>query len=268
MSIQTIEQCFRVLGLEPGATLAEVKEAYRFLAQTFHADKYPADSPYRQKAHNKMVELNDAYEQLKKFFQENPSGQPQGGWRSDPPKQDQYRPGKGGSMDWQAWQKDQEESWQSELKEWYEADIQRRKQCLDDEEKKRRQTIVKTTKIGLVIAFIYLCIGHTADHGLRNTSDQLNDALVREKLEYDLATRGTANGAYTESPNQIMNEDLPRIYAQNNRDQKESDANGASTLLLFGVGGAIAWMLFSRKGIATVGNYIDTGSFANAFKGK
>ncbi|MGH2506563.1 MAG: J domain-containing protein [Ktedonobacteraceae bacterium] len=267
MSEKTIEQHFRVLGLEPGATLAEVKEAYRFLVQTFHEDKYPPHSTYQEKAHQKMVEINDAYEKLKKFFADNPSGQPAGGWRTDPGKQAEYRTGRDGEMDWQAWQKDQEESWQSEMKEWYEADIQRRKQCIDDEEKKRRQTIVKATKIGLVVAFIYLCIGHTADHSLRTNSNYLNDALVREKLQYDLATHGTANGAYAQSPDQIASQDLPLVYAQNSRDQRESDANGLSTLLLFGVGGAIGWMLFSRKGTAAVGDYIDSGSFAHAFKG-
>src|SRR5882724_5266160 len=75
MDTKPIESCFGTLGLEPGATFAEVKEAYRFLVQTFHEDKYPAHSPYKEKAHLKMVELNDAYEKLKKFFQDNPSGQ-------------------------------------------------------------------------------------------------------------------------------------------------------------------------------------------------
>ena len=60
MQAQPIERYFTVLGLEAGASLADVKEAYRFLVQTFHEDKYPADSPYKARAHEKMVELNDA----------------------------------------------------------------------------------------------------------------------------------------------------------------------------------------------------------------
>jgi preprotein translocase subunit Sec63 len=40
MEQKTTEQHFRNLGLEPGASMAEVKEAYRFLVQTFHEDKY------------------------------------------------------------------------------------------------------------------------------------------------------------------------------------------------------------------------------------
>jgi len=265
MDTKPLESCFRTLGLEPGATFAEVKEAYRFLVQTFHEDKYPAHSPYKQKAHDKMVELNDAYEKLKKFFQENPSGQPAGGWDTDPSKQTEYRPGADGDMDWQSWQKDQEQNWESELKQWYESDLARRNQAKQDEEKKRRQTIVNTTLIGLVIAFVYLVIGHTADHNVRSYTNQMNDALVQDKFQYDLATRGTANGAYAQTPREIYAQDLPLMYAQNDRYQKEKDDNGLSGLMLFGFGGAICWLFLSRKGTSAISSYIDGKSFAHAF---
>src|ERR1700734_914963 len=102
MEQKSIEQHFRNLGLEPGASLAEVKEAYRFLVQTFHEDKYPADHPYRDRARNKMVKLNDSYDQLKTFFHENPTGEPPGGWSSKDAAQDEYR-SDGDTMDWKSW---------------------------------------------------------------------------------------------------------------------------------------------------------------------
>lgn len=268
MDTKPIEASFRVLGLEPGATLAEVKEAYRFFVQTFHEDKYPAHSPYKEKAHQKMIEINDAYEKLKTFFQENPSGQPAGGWDTDPGKQTDFRSGNDGEMDWQSWQKNQEDSWNSELKQWYEGDLARRTQAKQEEEKTRRQTIVNTTRIGLVIAFAYLVLGHIGEHNLRSYTNNMNDVLAQDKLQYDLATHGTASGAYAVPQQQIYAQDLPLIYAQSARSQREKNDDGLTGWFLIGFAGVLSWAFISQKGKAAVSNYIDGKSFAHAFTGR
>jgi molecular chaperone DnaJ len=63
---------YKVLGLEPGASDEEVKKAYRRLAKKYHPDANPGN----QEAARKMQEINAAYEQIK-----NPtaqSGRPNG----------------------------------------------------------------------------------------------------------------------------------------------------------------------------------------------
>ena len=69
---------YSVLGLEPGASDEEVKQAYRRLAKKYHPDLNPGD----QEAARKMQEVNEAYDQIKnpeKYAQQtNPGGNPYG----------------------------------------------------------------------------------------------------------------------------------------------------------------------------------------------
>ena len=52
---------YEVLGLEPGATSAEVKKAYHKLSRQHHPDKNPQDP---EGAAEKMTAINNAYEKL------------------------------------------------------------------------------------------------------------------------------------------------------------------------------------------------------------
>ena len=51
---------YSVLGLTPGASLEEVKRAYRQLAKKYHPDLHPGDA----EAARKMQQINAAYEQI------------------------------------------------------------------------------------------------------------------------------------------------------------------------------------------------------------
>src|SRR5271168_4040198 len=169
MNTKTIGQYFQVLGLKSDATLAETKEAFRFLVQSFHEDKYPADHPYRDVAREKMVGLNEAYEELKKFFQEHPEGL--GACAS--PNFDDAMAGAGESagdddaMDWQDWQRDQEQSWSNEAAEWLEKSMARHERLKEQERKKRRQALANTlrwTVVGMFVCMTTSCFGdHSAD---------------------------------------------------------------------------------------------------------
>ena len=69
-----IDDPYRVLGLQPGASDEEVKRAYRQLAKKYHPDMNPGD-PH---AAEMMNRINAAYDQIK-----------------NPPAQTTTRPGYG-----------------------------------------------------------------------------------------------------------------------------------------------------------------------------
>jgi|GEM_PF-6982655 len=58
----------KVLGVRSGATVDEIKKAYRQLMRKYHPDVYSKSQPELQHfAHVKAIELNDAYEILRKL---------------------------------------------------------------------------------------------------------------------------------------------------------------------------------------------------------
>lgn len=54
---------YQVLGVSPGATDEQIKDAYRKLAKKYHPDQY-ADSPLKDLADEKMKEINEAYDTI------------------------------------------------------------------------------------------------------------------------------------------------------------------------------------------------------------
>jgi hypothetical protein len=53
-----------ILELGPGASLDEIKQAYRDLAQVWHPDRYPSNPRLRSKAEERFKTINDAYQKL------------------------------------------------------------------------------------------------------------------------------------------------------------------------------------------------------------
>lgn len=64
--MNNINQCYEILGIKPGASPEEVKQAYRDLAMVWHPDRFPADNPrLQEKAQEELKKINAAYEVLK-----------------------------------------------------------------------------------------------------------------------------------------------------------------------------------------------------------
>ena len=64
-----LDLAFKVLGLEKGVNIEEVKSAYRKLAMVHHPDKFSTESEGQQKiAHERFVQINEAYELVLKSF--------------------------------------------------------------------------------------------------------------------------------------------------------------------------------------------------------
>lgn len=61
-----IRVCYELLGLKPGVSEKEVKQAYRDLVKIWHPDRFGSDPRLQQKAQEKLKEINNAYEKIKK----------------------------------------------------------------------------------------------------------------------------------------------------------------------------------------------------------
>jgi uncharacterized protein YjbI with pentapeptide repeats len=61
-----LERYYRILELEPGATLDEVNQAYKDLAFVWHPDRMPQDNlRLQEKAQKKLQEINEARDKLR-----------------------------------------------------------------------------------------------------------------------------------------------------------------------------------------------------------
>jgi DnaJ-domain-containing protein 1 len=62
---------FAALGLSPGASKEECKEAYKKLLKIHHPDRYGRDPEAFKKATEKTSRINAAYDSLEKWFKTN-----------------------------------------------------------------------------------------------------------------------------------------------------------------------------------------------------
>lgn len=82
---------YDLLGVSPGASLEEVKVAYRDLAKVWHPDRFIHDPRLQQKAEEKLKEINKAYDQFraKKTQQQTPASASTSE-RHTPPRAEHY----------------------------------------------------------------------------------------------------------------------------------------------------------------------------------
>ncbi|MBQ7344347.1 MAG: DnaJ domain-containing protein [Clostridia bacterium] len=57
---------YSILGVSPGASDDEVKNAYRNLARRYHPDNYDDNNPLKELAKEKMQEINAAYDEIQR----------------------------------------------------------------------------------------------------------------------------------------------------------------------------------------------------------
>lgn len=63
-----IERYYEILGLQPGVSETEVKQAYRKLAKQWHPDRFADDPQLKKKAEEKFKLINEAYEKLREYL--------------------------------------------------------------------------------------------------------------------------------------------------------------------------------------------------------
>ena len=71
--IQNLEQHYKVLGLEPGASLEEVNQAYKDLVFIWHPDRVPQENERLiQKSVEKLQQINEARDSLRSYHRQYP----------------------------------------------------------------------------------------------------------------------------------------------------------------------------------------------------
>src|SRR5574341_1036452 len=66
-STNDLNRYYEVLELKPGASLEEVKQAYRDLVSVWHPDRFSHNLRLQQKAQEKLKEINQAYEKIEAY---------------------------------------------------------------------------------------------------------------------------------------------------------------------------------------------------------
>jgi COMPASS component SWD3 len=68
-----LNRYYQILGLKQGASLEELKQAYRQLVKTWHPDRYKGDTQLSQEAEEKFRRITEAYQLLKENFSDSES---------------------------------------------------------------------------------------------------------------------------------------------------------------------------------------------------
>ena len=80
-----INRCYEILEIEPGASLEEIKRAYRDLAFVWHPDRFAHNDRLQQKAQQRLTEINQAYEELVLFLSQGESRSIEKQFQQQPP---------------------------------------------------------------------------------------------------------------------------------------------------------------------------------------
>jgi hypothetical protein len=68
---------YEILEVQPGATKAEIKSAYRELCKIWHPDRFTGDESLQNRAQEKLKEINEAYDALKTYTAKTEKAKPE-----------------------------------------------------------------------------------------------------------------------------------------------------------------------------------------------
>jgi len=68
--MEKLRQCYETLGITPGASVEEIKQAYKDSVKVWHPDRFENDPRLKLKAQEKIKEINAAYEKIANYFKE------------------------------------------------------------------------------------------------------------------------------------------------------------------------------------------------------
>lgn len=241
MPVETgaIDVSFKYFGLEPTASLAAVKEAFRRYAKEFHPDKFPKDSDAQKMASEKMIAANSHFDDLKKFFEEYPDGKPaEEGQTSHEPQNDD---------DWESWEKQRRNAFDEELNAWKARQAAMEQGKERDREFLRRKKLVMYCRWGTVLVIIFMWMGWFSANG------RLNREIGRQQATDNMLNQVTGNDE--------LHQRWMRDHAEYRPDyQSKADQQPVNGLLLLLISAGAGWGLFSKKGREIVDNYLAAAS--------
>lgn len=246
MEFEQFKNNLNLLGLEPGATLEQLKEAFKHSLHAFHPDKYEAGSSSQKWAADRLILVKDAYEKLQVFFKENPAGEPTGGW----PGTEQKTKGsqvEGDSMDWQAWESEQQGSFAEELKAYEARQKDTEVEKAKEHSKQQRKTLLGYAKAcSIAILFIFFM-----GRGCSGAGKQIG----REGEDW------AWQGKYPSPEMQATPEAQREKEAIMRRWEGEDLSRKCGEILFFAMVGGWCWFVFAPRPKRVLNQWADTGNF-------
>lgn len=247
MPVDTAEDItvsFKYFGLDPSASQAAAKEAYRRYVKEFHPDKFPKDSQEQKMAAEKLVAANHHYEKLQDFFTEFPDGKPveEGKARQEPHD----------DSEWDAWEKQRHNAFDDELKEWKERHEKIEREKATTRETSRRGKLVRNVRVGLAIITIAMWMGWFSELSTltKDAGNQAAPTSSQQPAYIDPITHQDVNQMWQEH---VAQQRAKEGYV--NPEEKLKEMPGKFILLLLWTAGA-GWLLFSKKGKALADKYL------------
>lgn len=68
--MQNLERCYTLLGIQPGASLEQIKQAYTDAEKLLHAERHADDPLVRRKAQDRLRAINEAYRAIIDSYEE------------------------------------------------------------------------------------------------------------------------------------------------------------------------------------------------------
>lgn len=259
MQFEEFEANLSLLGLAPGATLEQVKEAFKHSLKVFHPDQQPQGSPSQKWASERLLVIKDAYQKLIDFYKENPSGEPAGGWSAKKTAESH-----GDSMDWQQWETEQKGTFADEVRAWEERQRERETVKLDEHGKIRRGKALVYSKYAIAAILACLWMGKCTNNQWENASRAQEAADWKARWEYQLQTQGTAFGSYAIDPRVLEGQAKDEAERLKQKWSQEDFDRNTGLVLLWVLTGGGAWLAFASRPKAVFGKWVDTGDLDSA----
>lgn len=248
-----------ILGLKPGATWEEVKDAHKFWTSILHPDVTAAQGKAKSTANDMFAQMNDAKDNLRKWFEDHPESKETPGdigSAEEAPQADQHASDSdAGPMDWQDWQQTQRDRYRQEQARVVEDEISYLQRRKTESEIRNRKNIIGWARIVAGTVLVFMFIGqHTGNH---DAAVRRAMALQEEDARYQYA-RSTP-GAFGPVPltyEQIESDHRQRVH-------EIEDANGGGdfviqVLTLAALGGFV-WSLKATAPRERIQKWIQEG---------
>ena len=200
-----IPECYRLLGLRPGASLAEIKSSYRRLARQYHPDVNSTD----KLASQKFIQLTDAYKFLLGVVSSDTKA-PQGSERKQEPPKTKVKVKTKSSKN----EKDQKD--QKDQKDEYVKPLSEADQKLKDSSYKQLQELLIAQRLPRAIALVEALAGRFPhDREVRQWQvivyQRWGSHLVNEK-QVDKARVYLKKALKTDPHNRSLWEEVEKVF--------------------------------------------------------